>query len=190
VACVEPSDRLIVPSLPVTPAPAVTGPLTGGQIDAHDPLHLDVVGVSGANQYSVKPLALVTTMTPPIFAAFTAVPDELVAGAELVAGEEAALEEELPDPAVLAGDELPHAAAIRAAAASPASAHHRLRITYPRSRKVDRHIPRDLVVTGLLVRDAQDSTPAMQAALARRRPRQAPGRCQEVGYPPGRRGKP
>jgi hypothetical protein len=38
----------------MTPA-AVTGPLTGGQLAAHVPLHFDVVDVSGANEYSVKP---------------------------------------------------------------------------------------------------------------------------------------
>ena len=46
VAWVEPSERLIVPNVPVTPA-AVTGPFTGGQFCAHVPLHLDAVGVSG-----------------------------------------------------------------------------------------------------------------------------------------------
>ena len=49
VAWAEPSERLIVPNVPVTPA-AVTGPLTGGQLAAQVPLHLDVVGVSGANE--------------------------------------------------------------------------------------------------------------------------------------------
>ena len=41
---------------------------TGGQFCAHVPLHFDIVGVSGANEYSVKPLALVSTVAPPIFA--------------------------------------------------------------------------------------------------------------------------
>ena len=53
---------------------------------AHDPLQLDLVGVSGANEYSVKPLALVITMTPLIVVVFRA---EL----EAAAGEEAALDE-------------------------------------------------------------------------------------------------
>jgi hypothetical protein len=126
VACVEPSDRLIVPSLPVTPAPAVAGPFTGGQYVAHDPLQLDLVAVSGTNQYSVKPLALVTTATPPIFAVFRAVLDEPGPG------EETALADDPPAPAMLAAVELPHAAAARATAASPAGAHHRFRITHPR----------------------------------------------------------
>src|ERR1700744_4995674 len=47
VAWTEPSERLIVPNVPVTPA-AVTGPVTGGQFCAHAPLHFDVVDVSGA----------------------------------------------------------------------------------------------------------------------------------------------
>jgi hypothetical protein len=55
---------------------------------------------------------------------------------EPAAGEEAALLGELPDPAVLAVDELPHAAAIRATPARPAGAHHRLRITYPTRRRM------------------------------------------------------
>ena len=34
-------------------------------------MHLEAVGVSGANQYSVKPLALVSTVTPPTLAVFS-----------------------------------------------------------------------------------------------------------------------
>ncbi len=59
----------MVPNVPVTPA-AVAGPLTGGQFCAHVPLQLDLAGVSGANEYSVKPLALVSTVAPPIVAVF------------------------------------------------------------------------------------------------------------------------
>src|SRR6202046_5340916 len=70
VAWTEPSERLIVPNVPVTPA-AVTGPVTGGQFCAHVPLHLDVVDVSGANEYSVKPALLVSTVAPAIVAVFT-----------------------------------------------------------------------------------------------------------------------
>src|ERR1700758_2843313 len=69
VAWTEPSDRLMVPNVPVTPD-AVAGPVTGGQFCAHVPLQWDAVGVSGANEYSVKPLLLVSTVTPPIVAAF------------------------------------------------------------------------------------------------------------------------
>jgi hypothetical protein len=50
VAWVVPSGRVMVLSVPVTPEPAAAGPLTGGQKVAHDPVHLDVVDVSGANQ--------------------------------------------------------------------------------------------------------------------------------------------
>src|SRR4029077_199332 len=69
VAWTEPSARLMVPNVPVTPA-AVAGPLTGGQFCAHAPLQFDLVGVSGANEYSVKPLALVSTAAPPMVAVF------------------------------------------------------------------------------------------------------------------------
>ncbi len=40
----------MVASLPVTPLPAVAGPLTGGQMAAHAPLQFDLVDVSGTNQ--------------------------------------------------------------------------------------------------------------------------------------------
>lgn len=65
---------MIVASLPVTPDPAVAGPLTGGQIAAHEPLQFDFVLVSGTNQYKVNPLALVTTVAPPTLAVFSALP--------------------------------------------------------------------------------------------------------------------
>lgn len=131
MACVEPSDRVTVPSVPVMPGPPVAGPFTGGQYWAHDPLQFDLVAVSGANQYSVKPFALVSTVAPPIVAVFRAALDEAVPV------DEAALDEELAEPAELAVDVLPHAAAIRATAAKPTGAHHRLRITYLRSQKDD-----------------------------------------------------
>src|SRR5512142_2150735 len=110
----------MVASLPVTPAPAVTGPFTGGQNVAHEPLHFDVVAVSGTNQYKVRPLALVTTVAPPIVAVFSAL---LPAAGALEAG--AALEAVPPEP-----DELPQAA-ITKAAASPAGTSHTLFMTYP-----------------------------------------------------------
>ena len=40
---------------------------------AHDPLQLDLVAVSGPNQYTVKPFALVSTFAPPIVVVFRAV---------------------------------------------------------------------------------------------------------------------
>ena len=122
MAWVEPSARVIVASVPVTPAPAVAGPLTGGQNVAHDPLHFDVVEVSGANQYRVKPWPLVSTLTPPIVVAFSALPLAACAP-EFAAGE------------LLVEVELPQAAIIKAAAASPAGASHLLSIACPHSRR-------------------------------------------------------
>jgi hypothetical protein len=113
----------MVPTLPVTPGPAAAGPLTGGQYVAHEPLQFDLDAVSGPNQYTVKPFASVSTFAPPIVAVFSAVLDAAAAGLE------AALDELLPGLLVLAGDEVPHAAAIRATPARPAGAHHRIRIT-------------------------------------------------------------
>jgi hypothetical protein len=114
---------LIVASLPVTPAPAVAGPGTGGQYVAHDPLQFDLVDVSGTNQYKVRPLASVSTATPPIVVVFRAalvetVPDadgadELLAGAD----ELAEVDDELLHPAARS------AAAARPAAARPAAGH-------------------------------------------------------------------
>src|SRR5690242_9707170 len=46
------------------PGPAVAGACTGGQSWAQLPLQFDLVLVSGTNQYMVKPLALVSTVTP------------------------------------------------------------------------------------------------------------------------------
>jgi hypothetical protein len=77
-------------------------------------LHFDVVAVSEANQYSVKPSALVRTVTPPIVAVFRAVPDELA----LAEGPEEAPAGELLEVAGLV-DELLHAAASSATAAIP-----------------------------------------------------------------------
>jgi hypothetical protein len=81
-------------------------------------LQFDLVAVSGTNQYSVKPLALVSTVTPPILAVFRAVPDELALAEEAAEAPAAA---GLPE---LLGvvDELPHAAAISATATSPRGA--------------------------------------------------------------------
>ena len=89
-----PSGRVMTPSVPVTPDPAVTGPSTGGQYVAHAPVHLDVVEVSGTNQYNVLPLALVTTAVPLMVVMLSAPPLALalaLAGAELAGAELAAL---------------------------------------------------------------------------------------------------
>ena len=117
----EPSERVIVVSLPATPEPAVAGPLTGGQIEAQEPLQFDFVLVSGMNEYKVKPLALVSTVTPPIFAVFSALPvgaeaPDCAALAELAGADDVAGADELP--------ELPHPAAISPATATPAGASH------------------------------------------------------------------
>jgi len=103
--------------------------LTGGQYVAHEPLQFEVDEVSGPNQYTVKPLALVSTFAPPIVAAFRDVLD--------VAGEEAALGVLLPGLLVPAVDEVPHAAAIRAAGRYEPSVTHHL----PRLQKNDLLIP-------------------------------------------------
>jgi hypothetical protein len=108
---------VIVLSVPVTPDPAVAGPFTGGQNVAQLPLHFDVVLVSGANQYKVKPLAFVSTVTPPIVLVSSVLPD---AAAECVPPEPAGVLEVL---------ELPHPVAISAAAASPTGASHLLPIS-------------------------------------------------------------
>src|SRR5215472_14231166 len=100
----------MVASLPVTPAPAVAGPVTGGQNVAHEPLHFEAVAVSGTNQYKAKPLALVTTVAPPILAVFSALLP--AAAGALEAG--AALETVPPEGVEL--DELPQAANAKAAA--------------------------------------------------------------------------
>jgi hypothetical protein len=116
----------MVASLPVTPAPAVAGPVTGGQNVAHEPLHFDVVAVSGTNQYKVEPVALVTTVAPPILAVFSALPP--AAAGALEAG--AALEAVPPE---VAGLDDPPQAAITKAAASPTGTSHTLFIPYPPS---------------------------------------------------------
>ncbi len=69
-----------MPSRPVTPAPAAAGPMTGGQCHAQLPVHLDVVEVSGANQYTVKPLESVSTVMPPILLVCRTVPATVGAG--------------------------------------------------------------------------------------------------------------
>src|SRR6516225_8933539 len=91
---------MIVPRVPVTPGPAVTGLVTGGQSWAQLPLHLDAVPVSGANMYKVKPWVLVSTVTPSIVVVFSALAIE---------------------------DELPHAATLRAVASTAAEASQTVR---------------------------------------------------------------
>lgn len=126
----EPSDLVIVPSLPVTPGPAVAAPVTGGQILAQAPLQFDVVAVSGANQYRVKPSALVTTVAPLTCAVFSAPPAAAALDPEAGAleAEAGALDaaagalDDAPPAALPLDDELEHAAALIATAAVPAAA--------------------------------------------------------------------
>jgi hypothetical protein len=124
---------VIVPSLPVTPGPAVTAPVTGGQIWAQAPLQFDLVAVSGANEYTAKPLALVTTVTPLICAVFSAPPAAAALEAGALEAEAGALDAEAgalegAAPALPLDDELEHAAALIAAAAVPAAASIVIRI--------------------------------------------------------------
>jgi hypothetical protein len=78
------------------------------------------VAVSGANEYRVKPWALVTTVTPLTFAVFSAAPDPAAPG-------EAGVLDGAPYPALPLEDEL-HAAAVTATAATPAAARILIRI--------------------------------------------------------------
>jgi hypothetical protein len=83
-------------------------------------VHFDAVAVSGANEYRVKPWALVTTVTPLTFAVFSAAPDPAAPG-------EAGVLDGAPYPALPLEDEL-HAAAVTATAATPAAARILIRI--------------------------------------------------------------
>src|SRR5689334_23148564 len=105
----------MVPSVPVTPEPAVTGPGTTGQKVRQEPSHLDVVGVSGTNQYRTMPLESVSTCWPPTVVCDTVLPPAAgVLFALLVVPAAGALLE-LP--------ELPQADTASARAASPAAPH-------------------------------------------------------------------
>jgi hypothetical protein len=97
---------------------AVTGPLTGGQYVAHVPSQFDLAAVSGANEYSVKPLALVRTVAPPIWVVLTA--------AAVLANPE--FDPEDGDSPGLPPDELPQAVMPRVAATRAVVIHRWLRI--------------------------------------------------------------
>jgi hypothetical protein len=84
-------------------------------------VHFDAVDVSGANEYRVKPLALVTTVTPLTCAVFSAPLAAAVLDAEALDAEAGALDD-APPAAVPLDDELEHAAALTATAAVPAAA--------------------------------------------------------------------
>jgi hypothetical protein len=104
--------------VPVTPDPAVAGPFTGGQKVTQEPVHFEVVGVSGANEYKVNPPALVSTCFPPIVVAISVDPDALAAGLDAPAAAGVLL---VPAAGVVPEelDELPHAATASTAAARP-----------------------------------------------------------------------
>jgi hypothetical protein len=112
VSWVAPSDRLIVANGLLTAA--VVAGFTGGQLVAHAPLHTDLADVSGANEYRVKPRALVSTVTLPTFAVFS---PTAAADADAEAdGAVVALDDELLPLAEVPDD--PHAARAIAAAAA------------------------------------------------------------------------
>src|SRR6185437_16921152 len=101
----------MVPSVPVTPEPAVTGPGTTGQKVRQEPSHLDVVGVSMANQYRTMPLESVSTCWPPTVVCDTVLPP--AAGEALLAPAAGVLV------ALLELPELPQADTVNARAARP-----------------------------------------------------------------------
>ena len=84
-------------------------------------MQFDLAAVSGTNEYSVNPVALVSTVTPPIVVVFRTVPDELALAGADEAAETAA--DGLPGLLAAVVDELPQAAAISATATSPKGAH-------------------------------------------------------------------
>jgi hypothetical protein len=90
-------------------------------------VHFDVVDVSGANEYRVKPLASVTTATPLTCAVFSAPLAAAALDAEALDAEAGALDD-APPAAVPLDDELEHAAALTATAAVPAAASIVIRI--------------------------------------------------------------
>lgn len=136
-----PSDLVMTPSMPVTPLPAVAGPVTGGQKVAQDPLHFELVGVSGANQYSTKPLELVSTFVPPTVVASKVAllaAEPAPAAAALLTGAAGLL---LWAAGLLELAELPQAATVKAIAASPVAPHiFRIRINFPFTVQVVSHL--------------------------------------------------
>jgi hypothetical protein len=55
------------------PAAATAVPVTGGQYVAHEPVHFDLVRVSLANQYRVRPAAVASTVPLLVFIVLIAV---------------------------------------------------------------------------------------------------------------------
>src|SRR6185437_9308964 len=107
----------MVPSVPVTPEPAVTGPGTTGQKVRQEPSHLDVVGVSMTNQYRTMPLESVSTCWPPTVVCDTVLPPAAGAAALLLGPAAGVLV------ALLELPELPQADTVSARAARPAAPH-------------------------------------------------------------------
>src|SRR5215472_1608195 len=87
----------MVPSLPGMPGPGLGVPVTGGQYPAQTPLQCDRVGVSGANQYTVNPWAVVSTVTPPIVAVLRVPPAGAGAGPPAAATEMPSTTRAAPD---------------------------------------------------------------------------------------------
>ncbi|HTP16087.1 MAG TPA: hypothetical protein VMK13_09645 [Streptosporangiaceae bacterium] len=84
-------------------------------------MHFEAVGVSGANQYKVNPLAVVSTVPMLVLAVLMPAPEMV----ELELGLAAAEALGLLDAAELVEDVLPQAARITVTAARLAAAHHR-----------------------------------------------------------------
>src|SRR6266704_4299413 len=110
----------MVPSVPVTPEPAVSGPLTGGQKVAHWPEQFDLVEVSMANQYRVMPLESTTTCWLPMVFSVTVLPLAEAGAALLLLPPAAGVLAAVPE---LLLPELPQADTVRASAAKPATPH-------------------------------------------------------------------
>jgi hypothetical protein len=111
-------------------------PVTGGQYFAHEPVHFDIVEVSGTNQYRVSPL-LSTRMVPTLVWRVLTVPlppvgvPDPCAPAGMCDGVAAGPFPYAPDApplCVVPPPELPHAAIRAAAPAAAGNDHHRLRI--------------------------------------------------------------
>src|SRR5215469_12012111 len=166
--------------------------MTGGQYVAHEPVHLDDVAVSIANQYSVLPWALTSTVPMLVLRVPITAPD---VAAALVMVLPAAGAEVLPE--LLDGDaELPHAASITTAPASTGAASHRLCIfappfladheTFPRLDYVDParavHLPRIDSLRGLRHRPCAGTARPVTSDSDSRLTR-APRRTTRTGSP-------
>jgi hypothetical protein len=80
---------------------------------AQEPVHLEVVEVSGANQYKVRPAEFVSTFLPPMVVVDSAPPAAAAAALGVA-------EPPLPAPVAAGVPELPQAATVSATAAGPA----------------------------------------------------------------------